>query len=113
MSQWFRTKHGPEARPTEPPKPASRRVAKRRRQRLIDGFVSSDRMSTRPCTIRDLSATGSKIEFWGENVRRLLSGQRVTLYIPSDRTEIEAEVMWREANVMGLRFTCSRTRPHG
>jgi PilZ domain len=116
MSQWIYAKHGPEAGPTEPPKranrrAASRRAAKRKPQRLLDGFVSSDRMSTRPCTIRDMSATGSRIEFWGDNVRRLLSGHRVILYIPSDGAEIEAEVMWREANVMGLRFTSGFRAP--
>jgi hypothetical protein len=116
MSQWYYAKHGPEAGLTESPKDANRRAAKRKRPRLLDGFVSSDRISTRPCTIRDMSATGTRIEFWGESVRRLLSGHRVILYIPSDRAEIEAEVMWREANVMGLRFTSrfrAPTRPYG
>ncbi len=116
MSLRDRTKHGPAAGRTENRKPSDRRAAERKRQRLISGFVSSRRMPTRPCKICDMSATGSRIELWGKEARPLLTGDRVTLYIPSDGKEIDAEVRWRKANVMGLRFTSAfrgPTRPYG
>jgi hypothetical protein len=114
MRLWHQTKRGPEAGPIEKPKPVNRRAAERKRQRLIDGFILSDSMPTRPCTICDLSATGSRIELWGDAAKLLRPGDHLTLDIPSDGKEIDAEVRWRKADVMGLRFTSAyrtRTQP--
>jgi hypothetical protein len=116
MSPGNRARQDPEPEQRSTPMRANRRVAQRKRQRLIDGFVSSARMPTRPCTVCDMSSTGSRVELWGDNAKPLLFGERVTLYIPSDRQEIDAEVVWRQANVMGLRFTSAfraPTRPYG
>jgi len=106
-----RAKQGPEPGRTENFKPADRRAAARKRQRLIDGFVSSGRMPTRPCTICDMSSTGSKVELWDDNAKPLLPGDRVTLYIPGDCKEIDGKVVWRKANAMGLRFTSAFRAP--
>jgi PilZ domain len=117
MSLRDRPTHGPRAGPSKSPARAGRRAAMRKRQRLIDGFVSSDNMSRRTCTIRDMSSIGSRVEIWSDDAsKRLLPGDSVTLYIPSDRKEIDAEVRWYRANVMGLRFTSpfrDPTRPYG
>jgi hypothetical protein len=97
-----------------PAGPVNRRRAERKRQRLIDGFLIAKGMPKRPCTVCDMSATGSRVEVWSDASRPLLPGDRVTLYIPGDRKEIDAEVRWRKANAMGMRFTStfrSATRP--
>jgi PilZ domain len=95
----------------EPAKPADRRIAERKRQRLIDGFVSSSRMPPRPCRICDTSSTGSKVELWSDHDKPLRPGERITLYIPADRKEIDGEVVWRKANAMGVRFTSGYRQP--
>jgi PilZ domain len=111
VNHWDRSTRGPEAGPTDHPKRGNRRAAARRRQRLIDGFVFTERLQTRPCTVCDMSATGSRIEVWGNGTQSLQPGVLVTLYIPSDRQEIDAEVRWRKANVMGLRFASAFRDP--
>jgi methylthioribose-1-phosphate isomerase len=58
-----------------------------------------------------MSATGSRIELWGDETRPLLTGDRITLYIPSDRKEIDAEVRWRKSSAVGLRFTSAFRTP--
>lgn len=111
MSPWNRAKHSDEPGRTENSKPVDRRAKDRKRQRLIDGFVSSSRMPTpRPCTVCDMSSGGSKVELWNDG-RSLISGDRVTLYIPADRKEVDAEVVWRKENAMGLRFTSAFRTP--
>lgn len=85
---------------------ADRRTKERKRQRLVDGFVSSARTPTpRPCTVCDMSLGGSRIELWGNDAKPLLPGDRITLYIPGDRKEVDAEVRWRKDKTMGLKFT--------
>jgi hypothetical protein len=111
MSLWDHNSAGAAVGPIEKSGPVNRRAAQRKRQRLIDGFVSSRRMPTRPCRFCDMSATGSRIELWGKEATPLTMGDRVTLYIPSDGKEIDAEVRWRKANVMGLRFTSGFRAP--
>jgi hypothetical protein len=94
----------------------NRRTAERKRQRLIDGFLISKGKPRRPCTVCDMSATGSRVEVWNDGAKPLLPGERVTLYIPSDRKEIDAEVRWRRSSAVGLRFTSvvrAPSRPHG
>ncbi len=87
------------------PNPSDRRGKERKRQRLIDGFVASARIRPpRPCRICDMSAGGSRIEVWGEHAHPLLPGDRITLYIPTDRVEVDAEVRWRKDTTVGLQF---------
>jgi hypothetical protein len=52
-----------------------------------------------------MSAGGSRIEIWGDDTKPLLPGDRVTLYVPSDRKEVDAEVRWRKEKMVGLKFT--------
>lgn len=105
MNLWDRAKQGAEPGRTENPKPGERRAKDRKRQRMIDGFVSSGRAPTpQPCTVCDMSSGGSKVQLWNDKAR-LRPGDRVTLYIPGDRQEVDAEVAWRKENFMGVRFT--------
>lgn len=100
-----RGRHAAEPDRTASPKPADRRGKERKRQRLIDGLVVSSRPPTlRPCTICDMSAGGSRVELWQDSAKPLLPGDRVTLYIPSDRREVDAEVRWRKDRAIGLMF---------
>jgi hypothetical protein len=84
----------------------SQRTLVRKRQRLMDGFLASDRMLTpRPCTICDMNPLGGKVELWNGDIKSSLLGDRVTLYITGDKKEVDCKVMWRKENSMGLRFT--------
>jgi PilZ domain len=105
MGLWDRTKPGSEISRTDSANRANRRAAERKRQRMIDGFIASARRPTQPCTICDMSSTGSKVELWNDDAKPFGFGDRVTLYIPGDRKEIDCEVRWRKAKAMGLRFT--------
>lgn len=99
------------------PNPSDRRGKERKRQRLIDGFVASARFRPPcPCRICDMSPSGSRIELWGAHVQILLPGDRITLYIPTDRKEIDAEVRWRKDSTFGLQFKSAfraPSRPYG
>jgi hypothetical protein len=111
MSLWDRAKPGAEPGKFECPTPAERRTKERKRQRLVGGFVSSARIPRpRPCTVCDMSTGGAKIELWDDTFKTMHVGDRLTLYIPVDRGEIDAEVRWRKDNTVGLRFT-SAFRP--
>jgi hypothetical protein len=111
MSLRDRAKHGAEPSPFECPKPVERRTKDRKRQRLVDGFIASGRIpKPRLCTVCDMSAGGAKIELWDDTFKTLRVGDRITLYIPVDRAEIDAEVRWRKENAVGLRFI-SKFRP--
>lgn len=99
------------------PNPSNRRGKERKRQRLIDGFVASARFRTpRPCRVCDMSPGGARIEIWGEHDQPLRPGDRITLYIPTDRKEVDAEVRWRKESTLGLKFMSALrdpTRPYG
>ena len=110
MSQRDHTRHAPESGRTKSPGPANRRAAERKRQRMIEGFISS-RTVTGPCTICDISSTGSKVALWNDSAKPLLPGHRVTLYIPADRKEIDGEVVWSKWPAAGLRFTSAFRKP--
>lgn len=110
MSLWDRTKPGSGAGPTESANRANRRAAERKRQRMIEGFISS-RTVTGPCTICDISSTGSKVALWNDSAKPLLPGHRVTLYIPADHKEIDGEVVWSKWPAAGLRFTSAFRKP--
>ena len=95
----------PESSRRENPKPQERRTRSRKRQRLVDGFISSARAPTpQPCTVCDLSPGGSKVSLWSNSAWRFHPGDRVTLYVPADRCEVDAEITWRKANAIGMHF---------
>lgn len=66
------------------------------------------------CVIRDMSATGAKIEVggsWGDSFNSAQDvPDRVTLFLRLDKTEVDCEVMWRRTKQFGVRFT-SGMRP--
>ena len=96
--------------------PADRRTRNRKRQRLVDGFILSVHTPTpRPCTVCNMSVSGSKIELWNDSARALWPGDVVTLYIPVDGKEVDAEVRWRRDSAIGMRFISpfrDPTRPY-
>jgi hypothetical protein len=101
-----RANGGAEDSRAETRKPAERRAKERKRQRLVDGFITSALMPTpRPCTVVDMSSGGSKIELWTDCSGQLRPGDRVTLYIPVDRQEVDGQVRWRRNNAIGLQFS--------
>jgi hypothetical protein len=115
MSLLDRTNSGARASRAETPRARERRSKDRKRQRLVDGFISSGRMPPQPCTVCDISAGGSKVELWNDLSKLLQPGDRITLYIPVDRQEVNAEVRWRKENTAGLKFTSTfraPTRPY-
>lgn len=81
-----------------------KRAVRRKKERLSEGFIASDRMITpRPCSIRDLTVLGSRVDLWEEiSPSLLLTG--VTLYSVADRKEVQCEVSWQRGNSLGLRF---------
>jgi hypothetical protein len=89
----------------ENPTTPERRTRPRKRQRLVDGFISFGPMSTpQPCTVCDLSPGGSKVTLWSAGAWRFQPGDRVTLYVPADRCEVDAQIAWRRANAIGMHF---------
>lgn len=83
----------------------ARRVS-RQRKRLMEGFVVSDGMLTpRACTLRDISALGACIVIWDKSVKPALLRQGLTLYIASDRKEVDCAVMWQRDGAIGVKFT--------
>lgn len=88
-----------------PAKAASQRGLARKRQRMQDGFVSSEGMLTpRACTVWDMTALGGRVEIWDHSVKPALLRGRLTLYLPGDRKEVECAVVWRRENALGLKF---------
>lgn len=93
--------------------PASnKRTLTRKRMRLVDGFIVTDGMLTpRACTLRDVSALGACIEIWDDAVKPALLRDRLTLYIPSDRKEVDCDIVWKRNNAIGLKFASAFRAP--
>jgi hypothetical protein len=84
----------------------SERGLVRKKQRMMDGFISSDGMlAPRACTIWDMSPLGGKVELWNNDIKSSVLGDSVKLYVTGDRKEVDCKVMWRKDNSMGLKFT--------
>lgn len=88
------------------------RALVRKRQRLQDAFIVSDKMiKPRPCTLLDMTPLGGAVEIWDETLKAgLLSGE-VTLYLPADRKEVVCAVKWRRENSYGLKFLTPMREP--
>lgn len=85
--------------------PPPGRALTRKRQRLQDGFISSEGMLTpRACTLRDMTALGGCVEIWDQTIKPGLLVGPLTLYIPGDRHEVDCTVAWRRDNLLGLKF---------
>jgi hypothetical protein len=77
----------------------------RRPQRLVQGYIWSDRMAfPKECTIRDLSITGARIDLRDDDAKAHMLIGTLTLYFPADKQEIDCQVVWRVKRSMGLRF---------
>lgn len=86
--------------------PHNMRAMKRKRMRLLDGFVITDGMlKPRACTLRDISPLGACIEIWDDAVKAALLRDRLTLYIPSDGKEVDCDIVWKRKNAIGLKFS--------
>lgn len=94
------------------PAPNNGRALARKRQRLLDGFIVSEGMlSPRACTLRDVSALGASVEIWDQSVKPALLRDRLTLYIPSDRKEVDCDIVWKRDNAVGLKFSSPFRKP--
>jgi hypothetical protein len=95
---------------------ADGRLAVRKKQRLIEGYIWADEMLVaRGCTVRDLSPVGASIDLWqdtGSSILRTIEvPQNATLLIVADRVEVDCEVTWRRGpTCLGVRFV-GRMRP--
>lgn len=88
------------------------RTAVRKRQRMMEGFIWSERMAyAKACTIRDLSITGARIDLLDGDVKTHMLVGTMTLYLPSDKREIDCQLMWRSGRQVGLRFLGSYRAP--
>lgn len=86
----------------------SARSAARRKQ-LKAGIISfNNRHSTLPCSVRDISETGARLEAVAASVP-----DTFLLIVELDGLEAECEVVWRKVNFVGVRFTSKprRTEP--
>lgn len=66
-----------------------------------------------PCTIRDTSSTGARLEIGvqrGGNISRDRVPDQFSLFMPLDRLEVDCQVMWRQGNFIGVRYTSPARR---
>lgn len=80
-------------------KPPSPRAAARRKQ-LKAGIISfNGRHSTLPCSVRDVSEKGARLEAVAASVP-----DTFVLIIELDGLEAQCEVVWRKVNFVGVKF---------
>lgn len=92
---------------TKEPVRDSGRMAVRKRQRLVDGYLWSENMLVaRNCKVRDLSAIGAMVDLQAPTpgIKNILIPKDVVLYIVPDKQEIDCEVTWRKDDSLGLKF---------
>src|SRR5262245_52442924 len=69
---------------------AEKRQAIRKRQRLMEGFLWSDRMAySKACTIRDVSVSGARIDLLNSGIKTHMLVGPLTLYFSTDKREID------------------------
>lgn len=86
----------------------SARKSMRRRQ-LKGALISfNNRHSTLPCSVRDISDKGARLEAAAASVP-----DTFVLIVELDGLEAECEVVWRKVNFVGVKFTSppKRTEP--
>jgi hypothetical protein len=89
-----------------------KRLAIRRKQRLSQGFIWSERMAfSKTCSIRDISATGACIDLDNSAVKHQTMKGIMSFYSPADKQEIDCEVVWRTGGSVGLRFIGAYREP--
>lgn len=102
MALMTRATEGPEAR-----------WAKRTPSRLGAQIQHPSLTAGLPCTVRDTSSTGARLEIVaqrGGNISRDRVPDQFTLFMPLDRLEIDCQVMWRQGNLVGVRYTSPARR---
>jgi hypothetical protein len=89
----------------------NRRWAVRRPQMAAATIVSDRFAVNQPCIIRDMSATGAKLEVvFEKSVISRSVPDTFRLVLKADRSEVDCEVAWRRGNFCGVRFL-SALRP--
>lgn len=81
----------------------------RRQSACLQAQISSERLSEPvPCVIRNLSATGARLEIVQVDRKPFTSEERIpdlfTLSFRLERTEVECELVWRRGDTIGVRF---------
>jgi hypothetical protein len=81
----------------------------RRQNVCIQAMIVSDRLDEPvACVIRNLSATGARIEIVKTERKPFTSEERIpdrfTLTFRLERTQVDCEVVWQNVNTFGLRF---------
>jgi hypothetical protein len=109
MKPWRRIKelfgHSDTSPPARQEKGRENRSTIRRPQRLVQGYIWSDSMVfPKECTIRDLSITGARIDLRDDDTKAHMLIGTITLYFPTDKQEIDCQVVWRVKRSVGLRF---------
>ncbi len=99
--------------PQSEPSGAESRWAKRSPSRLGAQILHPNLVSPILCTIRDTSSTGARLEVAvtrGGTISRDSVPERFTLFMPSDRLEVDCEVAWRQGLVFGVRYVSPTRR---
>jgi hypothetical protein len=92
--------------------PQDKRMTVRKPQRFAEGFIWSDRMAaSKACNIRDLSATGARIDLLNSGIKAHTLSGVLTLYFPTEKREIDCQVAWRAGSSIGLKFMGSYRAP--
>lgn len=96
-----------------PSEEAEARWAKRTPSKLGGQIQHHSLAAALPCTVRDTSSTGARLETVvqrGGNISRGRVPDQFTLFMPLDRLEIDCQVMWRHGNLVGVRYTSPARR---
>jgi len=81
----------------------------RRQTACLQAVIESDRLSEPVgCVIRNLSATGARIELIRAERKVFVSEERIpdvfTLGFRLEKTEVDCEMVWRRGDTIGVRF---------
>lgn len=82
----------------------------RRQSACLQAAILSARLSEPvPCVVRNLSATGARIELITKSDKKpLVAEERLpdtfVLALRLERTEVDCEIVWQRGNVLGVRF---------
>lgn len=86
----------------------SRRWAKRKAANNAAQIVFDGMSTPHGCVVRDISSTGAKVEILKSKFNTDASTSFLptyfTLIMPSDRTSVDCQSMWRRGSFMGVRF---------
>ncbi|MEZ5818969.1 MAG: PilZ domain-containing protein [Hyphomicrobiaceae bacterium] len=81
----------------------------RRQTACVQALIKEDRLSEPVgCVIRNLSATGARLELVKTDRKAFSSEERIpdlfTLEFRLEKTEVDCEIVWRRGDTMGVRF---------